>query len=518
MATDAIDYSQLPILVVDDERDNLDAFRFNFQRMFNLHLAEGGDQALELARAHDVAVVVTDQRMPRMTGLELLRKIKDLRPDAVGIIMTAFTDVEVLVEAINLGHIYRYVTKPWDREELRGIVRQALERFHLQRENTRLQQQLAEYAGLLSREAHGAFNFGEIVGESPPLQAVLKRVGQVAPTTSTVLLRGETGTGKEMVARAIHINSQREARPFVRVNCAALSPGVLESELFGHEKGAFTGAMARRPGRFELADGGTLFLDEVGDLPTDVQVKLLRVLQEREFERVGGVDTIKVDVRVISATHRDLEQMIGEGKFREDLYYRLNVFSIALPPLRERLGDLPVLCEHFIQKFSSATGKRLTSIAPDALAMLAGYPWPGNVRELENVIERALILAQGTEVTSADLDFGRRLAGGTQPTVSAPTFTAAAPAPAPINAAGSQARSLNKRLSEQERGEIVAAVEQAQGNIAHAARALGINRSTLYYRMRKHGLEHLLPTTTRDDAGGADPDETTPGATMMDVT
>ena len=507
MATDGLDYSKFPILVVDDERDNLDAFRFNFQRMFNLHLAEGGDEALQLARAHDVAVVVTDQRMPRMTGLELLRKIRDLHPHAVGIIMTAFTDVEVLVEAINLGHIYRYVTKPWDREELRGILRQALERFHLQRENNRLQQQLAQYAGLLSREAHEAFNFGEIVGESQPLKAVLKRVAQVAPTTSTVLLRGETGTGKEMVARAIHINSQRESRPFVRVNCAALSTGVLESELFGHEKGAFTGAMARRPGRFELADGGTLFLDEVGDLPAEVQVKLLRVLQEREFERVGGIDTVKVDVRVISATHCNLEHMISEGKFREDLYYRLNVFSIALPPLRERLEDLPVLCEHFIQKFSNATGKRLSSIAPDALAMLAGYPWPGNVRELENVIERALILAQGSEITPTDLDFGRRLIGAMPQAsvISAPTLAANA---------GMQARSLNKRLSEQERSEIVAAVERAQGNIAHAARALGINRSTLYYRMRKHGLEHLLPTTTRDDVGASEPEESTPGPSV----
>ncbi|MDX2018683.1 MAG: sigma-54 dependent transcriptional regulator [Deltaproteobacteria bacterium] len=498
MATEAWDYNRFPILVVDDERDNLDAFRFNFARMFTLHLADGGDQALEIAKTTDVAVVVTDQRMPRMTGLELLRAIRTVRPDAVGIIMTAFTDVDVLVEAINLGHIYRYVTKPWDREELRGILRHAVERFFLRRENQRLSDQLTQYAGLLSREAHGAFNFGEIVGESNPLKDVLRKVQQVAPTSSTVLLRGETGTGKEMVARAIHINSTRESRPFVRVNCAALAPGILESELFGHEKGAFTGAMARRAGRFELADGGTLFLDEVGDLPAEVQVKLLRVLQEREFERVGGVETVRVDVRVISATHRNLEQMISEGKFREDLYYRLNVFSITLPPLRERLDDLAVLCEHFIHKFSNATGKRLSGIAPDALAMLAHYPWPGNVRELENVIERALILAQGAEVTVNDLDFGRRLAN-------MPTPPAAPHGPVPVSTltSGSASRSLNKRLSEQERAEIVAAVEQMQGNIAHAARSLGINRSTLYYRMRKHGLEHLLPTTTRDDGAEA---------------
>src|ERR1019366_150073 len=242
-------------------------------------------------------------------------------------------------------------------KELRGILIQAVERFHLLRENRRLAEQLSEYAGILSRDAHGEFNFGAIVGDSPSLRQVLAKVEQVAQTQATVLLRGETGTGKEMVARAIHINSARESRPFVRVNCAALAQGVLESELFGHEKGAFTGAVARRPGRFELADGGTLFLDEVGDLPLDVQVKLLRVLQEREFERVGGTETIKVDVRVVSATHRDLERQIADGAFREDLYYRLNVFPILLPPLRERPSDIPLLAEHFLQKYAPGAGK-----------------------------------------------------------------------------------------------------------------------------------------------------------------
>jgi len=267
MPVGEIALSKFPVLVVDDESDNLDAFRFTFGKTFTLHLASSGEEALALAREHEVAVVVTDQRMPRMTGLELLRAVRDVRPDAIGIIVTAFTDVDVLIESINLGRIYRYVTKPWDSKELRGILIQAVERFHLVRENRRLAEQLSEYAGILSRDAHGEFNFGAIVGDSPALRQVLTKVEQVAQTQATVLLRGETGTGKEMVARAIHINSAREARPFVRVNCAALAPGVLESELFGHEKGAFTGAVARRPGRFELADGGALFLDEVGDLP-----------------------------------------------------------------------------------------------------------------------------------------------------------------------------------------------------------------------------------------------------------
>ncbi len=482
MPVGEIALSKFPVLVVDDESDNLDAFRFTFGKTFTLHLASSGEEALALAREHDVSVVVTDQRMPRMTGLELLRAVRDVRPDAIGIIVTAFTDVDVLIESINLGRIYRYVTKPWDSKELRGILIQAVERFHLVRENRRLAEQLSEYAGILSRDAHGEFNFGAIVGDSPALRQVLTKVEQVAQTQATVLLRGETGTGKEMVARAIHINSAREARPFVRVNCAALAPGVLESELFGHEKGAFTGAVARRPGRFELADGGTLFLDEVGDLPLDVQVKLLRVLQEREFERVGGVDTVKVDVRVISATHRDLERLIAEGKFREDLYYRLNVFPVTMPPLRERPGDIPLLVEHFVAKYAQSTGKVMRGADAGAIASLSAYPWPGNVRELENVIERAMILAAGEVLCATDLDFGRR------------PLTPLSAVPAPPTSTLDTGRSLAKRLSDQERAEIVSAVEQAAGNIAHAARALGINRSTLYYRMRKHDLEHLLPT------------------------
>jgi transcriptional regulator with GAF, ATPase, and Fis domain len=261
---------------------------------------------------------------------------------------------------------------------------------------------------------------------------------------------------------------------------------VLESELFGHEKGSFTGAMARRLGRFEMADGGTLFLDEVGDLPPDVQVKLLRVLQEREFERVGGSETIKVDVRVVSATHRDLEKQIADGAFREDLYYRLNVFPIVLPPLRERTSDIPVLAEHFVQKYAPGAGKPVRGLDPGAVAALAGYSWPGNVRELENVLERALILARGTEITAADLEFTRRPSAAA-PAAAAPVIMTAGARPA------DGGRPLAERLQEQERTAIVAAIDAAQGNIAHAARALGINRSTLYYRMRKHGLEHLLP-------------------------
>jgi len=490
----SLDVKRYPILVVDDEQDNLDAFRFNFRKTFDIVTASGGAEALEILEGKEVAVVVTDQRMPRMTGVELLREVRVRQPDAVGIILTAFTDVDVLIEAINLGQVYRYITKPWDAKEVRGVLQYAIERFHLQRDNRRLSAQLAEYTGYLNQQLHGEFDFGNIIGDSAPLRDVLDKVEQVAPTNSTVLLRGETGTGKELVAHAIHINSPREQKPFVRVNCAALAPGVLESELFGHEKGSFTGALARRPGRFELADGGTLFLDEVGDLPMEVQIKLLRTLQEREFERVGGSETIKVDVRLVSATNRNLETMIEDGEFREDLYYRLNVFPINLPPLRDRLDDLAPLVSHFIAKFSRQMGVTFAQASAEALAKLREYNWPGNVRELENIVERAMILARGAPVSAVHLDFGRHR---TTPHV-APTPHQGTPMP---TALADDGKSLAERLLDSERKEIVAAVDKSRGNIASAARTLGINRSTLYYRLRKHGLEHLLPTKV---AVGAD--------------
>ncbi len=499
-----LDVKRYPILVVDDEQDNLDAFRFNFRKTFDILTANSGPEALELLGDKEVAVVVTDQRMPKMTGVELLREVREKQPDAVGIILTAFTDVDVLIEAINLGQVYRYITKPWDAKEVRGVLQYAIERYDLQRENKRLAAQLAEYTGYLNQQLHGEFDFGNIIGDSAALKEVLSKVEQVAPTVSTVLLRGETGTGKELVAHAIHINSPREEKPFVRVNCAALAPGILESELFGHEKGSFTGAMERRRGRFELADGGTLFLDEVGDLPMEVQIKLLRTLQEREFERVGGHETIKVDVRLVSATNRNLEKMIEDGEFREDLYYRLNVFPIQLPPLRDRLEDLPVLVGHFVTKFARQMGVTAAPASAEAIAKLGEYNWPGNVRELENIIERAMILAKGAPLGASHLDFGRRAqsltpASGTQPL---PTV-ASAPA-----VGADDGKSLAERLLDSERKEIVAAVEKSRGNIASASRILGINRSTLYYRLRKHGLEHLLPTKVQvggDESASAAP-------------
>lgn len=501
----SINPKDFPILIVDDEQDNLDAFRFNFKRAFNIQSVNSGPEALELLREHDFAVIVTDQRMPKMTGLELLAEARKIRPDAVGIILTAFTDVDVLMEAINLGSIYRYITKPWDAKEVRGALTHAMQRFALLRENRRLTSQLEQYTSYLNSEIHGAFDFGQIIGQSAALTEVMESIEQVAPTASTVLLRGETGTGKELVAHAIHINSPREKKPFVRVNCASLAQGVLESELFGHEKGAFTGAISRRPGRFEVADGGTLFLDEVGDLPMDVQIKLLRTLQEREFERVGGSETITVDVRVVSATNRNLEEMIEKGEFREDLYYRLNVFPVTLPPLRVRHGDLPLLMGHFIAKFAKNARQQVNGYTDEALSKLQAYPWPGNVRELENIIERAMILVKGNLLEAEDFAFTRSIRSVAN--VAPGAFSTAVPtSSAPV--ASLSSRPLGVRLQDEEKREIVAAIEQSNSNIAGAARVLGINRSTLYYRMRKLGLEYLLPTKTVEGVNSSDKEST----------
>jgi len=471
-----LDVRAFPILVVDDEPENLEAFRFTFRKSFDLTTAPSGAEGLEALRDKDFAVIVTDQRMPGLAGIDFLKAARDVRPDAVGILLTAYTDLAVLIDAVNSGAVYRYVQKPWDSKELGLVIRQAIEKHAAARENARLREQLSRYTDYLETSERRDLDFGELVGSSPSLARVLELVEKVAPTGSSVLLRGETGTGKELLARAIHVNSPRWDQPFVRVNCAALASGVLESELFGHEKGSFTGAVGRRIGRFELADRGTIFLDEVGDLPIEVQIKLLRVLQEREFERVGGTETIRVDVRVVSATNRDLEAAIRCGEFREDLFYRLNVFPLQIPPLRERRDDIGRLARHFVQKYQPVTGRHVRGLTDAALARLEQYSWPGNVRELENVIERAMILCAGGEIDVEHLAFA--------------STAAAAPAPAGSAAdTGRRSDSLPAALEEVERRELVNALEKARSNKADAARLLGINRSTLYYRLKKHGLE-----------------------------
>jgi DNA-binding NtrC family response regulator len=465
-----IDLTKFPVLVVDDEQDNLDVIRFNFKKSHPLSFARSGAEALAQLPELDPACIVSDQRMPGMTGLEFLREARKARPDTVNVLLTAYADMPVLVEALNEGLVYRYVAKPFSTEDLAHAIRGAIERFHLLRENRRLVEQLKAQNQYLESEVAERFDATGIVGQAKALHTVLEQVRQVAPTNSTVLLRGESGTGKELMARAIHLSSPRAKGPFVKVNCAALAPGILESELFGHEKGSFTGALARKLGRFELADHGTLFLDEVGDLSMEIQVKLLRVLQEREFERVGGNDTIKTDVRLVSATNKDLEAAITAKEFREDLYYRLNVFPIYVPPLRERAEDIEPLAEHFVKRYAVSAGKKLKLISDGALDRLLAYPWPGNVRELENVIERAVILAKGESLEADDLDFGKRLQklGVTLP---------------------ASATDLPAQLEQLEKQRLVETMAKHKGRKSDVARELGINRSTLYYRLKKFGLD-----------------------------
>lgn len=462
----ALDYRRYPILVVDDEEDNLVAFEMTFGDTFKLLTASSGELALEALRKQTVSVMVVDQRMPGMTGTELLAGAVAIAPDAVGILLTAYRDIDVIISALHSGRVYRYLQKPWDAREVEVVLRQAIERHAMTAENRQLNRRLQELTKYLGREVDSKYNYGELVGESVALQEVQTVIRKVAPTKATVLVSGESGTGKELAARAIHHQSSRKGGPFVRVNLAALPATLIESELFGHEKGAFTGAVAQKLGRFELAHGGTLFLDEIGDLPLETQIKLLRVIQEKEFERVGGTETVQVDVRLIAATNKELEDLVRQGTFREDLYYRVRVFPIEMPPLRERVEDIPQLAHHFLSQHSGSDGKA-AELGPDSLACLTAYHWPGNVRELENAMERALILAEGNGVRAEDLAFLE--VDRHQPKL-------------PPNA------SLDVVLGTMEKHQLQEALARHDGSVSAMARELGINRTTLYYRLKKYGL------------------------------
>jgi Nif-specific regulatory protein len=500
-----LNYNAYPVIVVDDEPDNLEVFKLNLKREFDVRTAKSGAEALALMKACDPGVIVTDQRMPGMSGIELLKETKKARPDCVRMIITAYSDSDVLLKAINEAQIERYIPKPFRVEDVRNALRQGLERFHLERENRRLFEELRAHNAYLEEEVrHGEkYDWARVKGSQGGLKVVVDEVEKVAPTRSTVLLRGETGTGKEVVARAIHESSPRRGKPLIKVNCAALPDTLLESELFGHEKGAFTGAEKRRLGRFELADTGTIFLDEIGDVTPAMQAKLLRVLQEREFERVGGNETVKVDVRVVAATHKNLEEAVKKGTFREDLYFRLNVFPIELPPLRKRRDDIPELARFFLTRFAGEAGKgHLQTFSADATARLVAYPWPGNVRELENVIERAVILANGEILDAQDLRFlDAQLLAKTPGSGGAPTEL-------PTKPSGEQP--LPEVLERLERDELIRAMDTAQGSKAKAARSLGVNRSTLYYRLRKHGLAERYGLPPVEGGGDAD-DESSEG-------
>jgi len=443
------------VLYVDDEPMNVELFRLTFGDDFDVVTAGGGREALDVLARTEVAVVVTDERMPEVSGAELLAAAAERWPDTARVIVSAYSDSARLLRAINLGHAHEYFVKPWERDELAACLHRNL----AQAARRRALRARASLSEALHDDLRAERDPGGVVGDSAALRAVLAAARRAAASEATVLIRGETGTGKELVARLIHESSPRAQGPFIRVNCASLAEGVLQSELFGHEKGAFTGAVALRKGRFELAHGGTLFLDEIGDVPPTTQVSLLRVLQEREVERVGGQRAVPVDVRVVAATHRDLERMASDGDFRADLFYRLNVVPLRLPPLRERPQDVAALVAHFVRKH--APRGEGPAVDPDAMAALARYAWPGNVRELENVVQRALVLATTPSLTLEDfsLDLGAR-------------FT----------------ESLRVEQQQGEAVEVRDALLAHGGNVARAARALGLPRTTLISRAKKHNL------------------------------
>ena len=444
------------ILVVDDEASQRELVAGYLKKQgYQVLAAGGGEQALEIFRREPMELILTDQRMPDLSGLDLLKAVRSINPEIQVIVMTAYGNVETAVEAMRDGAA-DYLTKPLNLDELRQKIQRIVERHRLYDENRALREEL--------KARH---RIEGIIGDSGRMVEVISLVHRVAASEATVLIRGESGTGKELIAKAIHYASPRATRPLVRVNCAALPETLLESELFGHEKGSFTGAIASRKGRFELADTGTLFLDEIGDLPLHLQAKLLRVLQEREFERVGSSQPIKVNVRILSATHRDVESLMRAGQFREDLYYRLNVVTILVPPLRERRQDLPVLMDHFLTLFAAKNGKTLRGFSREARDALLRYDYPGNVRELENLVERAVVLCRGDVIGRGDLPL---------------TLEEAEAPDGPQSHLTAAVEGLERRM-------IKEALKRAEGIQTRAADFLGITERALRYKLKKYGLQ-----------------------------
>jgi two-component system NtrC family response regulator/two-component system response regulator HydG len=447
------------IIVIDDEVNAVTALETLLREDgYDVACAHDARTGLQLLEKEEPDVVLTDLRMPGMDGIELLAKVKQVRPETMVLLMTAYGTVKTAVKAMKLG-AEDYLGKPIDVEELEVVLAKTIEKKRLLEETHALRARLDQ-----------KYRMENLVGESPEMLGVFKTIRQVAPSSSSVLLLGESGTGKELFAQALHQNSPRKNKPFVRVACAALPETLLESELFGHEKGSFTGALYSRAGRFEAADGGTLFLDEIGDISPTVQVKLLRFLEEREFERVGGNRTYKVDVRIVAATHRDLQKKLEDGSFREDLYYRMNVIEIRIPALRERTGDIPLLASHFLQKYAEANGKDLKGISDEALALMLCHHWPGNVRELENAMERAVVLADVPVLQPVHFPTLRRL--GTETTAA--------------RGAGTGVTIPGSTLDEIEREAILRTLESVGGSTSRAASMLNISPRKIQYKIKEY--------------------------------
>jgi DNA-binding NtrC family response regulator len=460
------------VVIADDEPSLRKVLSSLLRREgYDVQEARDGEEALALLNS-DVAVLITDLRMPKLDGMQLFRRAISEYPDLKVIIFTAYGRITESVEAVKLG-AFDFVEKGTDNEHVLQVVRKAVASYELDlRAPRKPQGQIPPQLG----------RYG-LVGTAPALQKVFSLIDKVADTPSTVLIIGESGTGKELVARALHEHSSRKNESFIRINCAAIPKTLMESELFGYEKGAFTGAVHSKPGRFELADRGTLFLDEIGELAVEMQVKLLRVLQESEFERVGGIKTLRVDVRVIAATNRDLVKEAAQGNFREELYYRLNVVPIQLPPLRERLQDIPLLVSHFVSRFNERLRKTVSGLSDDAMAALLRYPFPGNIRELENIIERTVVLAEGPVIELRDLPPNVAQTAGAQlpppPRMSQPQTPSSRP---PATSLKEIVRQETERV---EREMIQRALSETQGNVTQAARHLGISRKSLQIKMKE---------------------------------
>jgi two-component system response regulator PilR (NtrC family) len=454
------------ILVADDEQSMREFLDIMLKKEgYKVSLASNGEEVVKLIDNDLFDLVLMDIRMPKLDGISALKKIKSTSPETVVIMITAYASADTAIKAMKEG-AYDYITKPFKVEEIKLIINNALEKKNLQKENI-----------LLKQVVRDRYHFGNIIGQSPKMMALYDLLEKVSPTKTNILIAGESGTGKELVAKAIHYNSVRKEKPFVTLNCGAIPESLIESELFGHMKGAFTDAIATKKGLFEVADEGTIFLDEISELPLLMQVKLLRVLQDKEFKRVGGTEDIRVDVRIISATNKDLEEAVKEKHFREDLFYRLNVIQIKLPPLRDRKEDIPILAGHFLKKYSEELNKNILKTSPEALQILLNYEYPGNVRELQNIIERAVALESGQELTVHNLSSYL----SEQPLLRKGPIDIEIP---------NEGIDLEKMVEDLERTLLLKALDKTKGIKKKAAELLRINFRSMRYRLEKYGLNH----------------------------